>query len=286
MNDMTEEEKLMREEVAREVFGGEPATESVVAEPEQQEDVVEDTVVEDPWTGVNPALRQTLESLQSRIGDIDTLHTRLKQAESRIGGAERRLYEARQQAELRPTAEQVKKAEKDTEKWEALKEDFPEWAEALDNTRSELTAKTAELAGRIPDVEKLKGRIDQDIEAKVDQVRKEMAIEAVRAIHEDLDDIKISSQFKSWVYTQPKDVVEKLNSWKPADAIKVLNSYKKFLSEKPSPKSITQERQQRLESAAADNRKTNKPIKTKSLDDMTDDEYRAHVAKEIFKRKD
>jgi chromosome segregation ATPase len=280
----TEEERLMREEVGREVFGGEAPVEEI-DESRESESEAEETEV-DQWTGVAPALRQTLESLQARMADLDTLNSRLKQAESRIGGAERRLHEAKvaaQQVDDKPSAEQVKKAAQTAEKWQSLKEDFPEWADVLDETRSELTAKTAELAGKIPDVESIRGSINEEVEAKVDAVRKEMAIEAVRAIHDDLDEIKASPQFIDWVKKQPQDIVAKLGSWKPSDAIKVLNSYKAYLGDKKSPKSISQERQNRLESAAADNRKTGKPIKQKSLDDMSDDEYRRHVAREIFK---
>jgi chromosome segregation ATPase len=278
----TEEERLMREEVGREVFGGEAPVDEI---DESLEPEAEETET-DQWTGVAPALRQTLESLQARMADLDTLNSRLKQAESRIGGAERRLHEAKvaaQQVEDKPSAEQVKKAAQTAEKWQSLKEDFPEWADVLDETRTELTAKTAELAGKIPDVESIRGSINEEVEAKVDAVRKEMAIEAVRAIHDDLDEIKASPQFIDWVKKQPQDIVAKLGSWKPSDAIKVLNSYKAYLGDKKSPKSISQERQNRLESAAADNRKTGKPIKQKSLDDMSDDEYRRHVAREIFK---
>jgi len=279
--EMQEEERLLREEVAREVFGGEAIEEEVEVDEQEEAD-------EDPWTGVNPALRQTLESLQSRLSDIDVLNTRLKQAESRIGGAERRLHEAKVAAEKvveAPSAEQIAKAAKSEEKMNALKEDFPEWGDVLEETKNELTAQTAELAKKIPDVEALRGSLNQEVEARVDAVRKEMAIEAVRAIHEDLDEIKVSPQFIDWVNKQPPETVAKLGSWKPSDAIKVLNSYKDFLANKKSPKTIAEERQQRLESAAADNRKNGKPIKTKSLDDMTDEEYRAYVAKQIFNKR-
>ena len=281
--EMQEDERLMREEVAREVFGGEKDD---VDDLETDETV--ETTDDDPWAGVNPVLRQTLESLQSRLGDIDTINTRLKQAESRIGGAERRLHEARIAAEKvsdAPTAEQLDKASRSAEKMTLLKEEFPEWADVLEDTRNELTGKTAELERRIPDVEALRGSINEELESRVDAVRKEMAIEAVRAVHEDLDEIKTSPLFADWVNKQPPDITEKLGSWKPSDAIKVLNSYKDFVANKRPTKTIAAERQQRLESAAADNRKNGKPIKTKSLDDMTDEEYRAYVARQIFHKR-
>lgn len=281
--EMQEDERLMREEVAREVFGGEKDD---VDDLETDETV--ETTDDDPWAGVNPVLRQTLESLQSRLGDIDTINTRLKQAESRIGGAERRLHEARIAAERvsdAPTAEQLDKASRSAEKMTLLKEEFPEWADVLEDTRNELTGKTAELERRIPDVEALRGSINEELESRVDAVRKEMAIEAVRAVHEDLDEIKTSPLFADWVNKQPPDITEKLGSWKPSDAIKVLNSYKDFVANKRPTKTIAAERQQRLESAAADNRKNGKPIKTKSLDDMTDEEYRAYVARQIFHKR-
>jgi chromosome segregation ATPase len=281
--EMQEDERLMREEVAREVFGGEKDD---VDDLETDETV--ETTDDDPWAGVNPVLRKTLESLQSRLGDIDTINTRLKQAESRIGGAERRLHEARIAAEKvsdAPTAEQLDKASRSAEKMTLLKEEFPEWADVLEDTRNELTGKTAELERRIPDVEALRGSINEELESRVDAVRKEMAIEAVRAVHEDLDEIKTSPLFADWVNKQPPDITEKLGSWKPSDAIKVLNSYKDFVANKRPTKTIAAERQQRLESAAADNRKNGKPIKTKSLDDMTDEEYRAYVARQIFHKR-
>ena len=60
MFEMSEEERTMRDEVFSEVFEGK--------EPEIIEEEVVEEKPEDPWTGVNPALRQTLESLQSRMG--------------------------------------------------------------------------------------------------------------------------------------------------------------------------------------------------------------------------
>jgi len=279
MNEMPEEERLMREEVAREVYGGEATVDDQV----ENEVVEEKEEVVDAWAGVNPALRQTLESLQSRISDLDVINNRLKQAESRVGGMERRIHEVTKPVEKTAEKEAVKALES-TEAWKSLDDYDPDLVEPIRKALiNEITGKVAEIEGRIPDIGKIRGELQETFEAKVEAVRQEMAIEAVRAVHEDLDEIKTSPQFIDWATKLPPEKVAKLGSWKPIDAIKMLNEYKSFRDQKSSVKDIAAERERRLNSAAADNRKSGKPIKTKSEDDMTEAEYRAYIAKQIYK---
>lgn len=284
MYEMSEEEKAIRDEVSREVWDGEQPVEQEGVE-EVVEEKVEEEKPEDPWTGVNPALRQTLESLQSRIADLDTINTRLKQAEKRIGGAEGRLHEIKQSVVAQPTPEQVQKASESNQAWEALKEDFPEYAQALDSVRTELTEKTAELNGKIPDVEKLREAMHGEFESRLDSISKAMEVKLVKMKHRDLDQIKVRDDFKAFIAALPPDKKMKANSWNSEDVIEILDEFKELVEKKKSPAAIAAERKQRLESAAADNRDTRKPTKQKSLDDMTEEELRRHIFEQEFKEK-
>jgi hypothetical protein len=279
--EMSEEERTMRAEVAREVFDGEM--------PEEVEEVAEEVVAEDepkeedPWAGVNPTLRQTLESIQARIGDLDVINGRLKQAESRIGGLNNQFHEVKQKVVSQPTPEQVQKAAESDQAWKDLEEDFPEYAKALANVRNELTEKTAELGGRIPDPEKFKAQMDEEVEARIETIRRQMETKLVKMAHKDLDQIKVSPDFKAFVQALPPDKQSKLNSWNSEDAIEILDLYKSERDSKKNPAAIVADRAKRLESAAADNRTSRKPAKTKSMDDMTEEELRRYIFSQEFK---
>ena len=277
-----EEERQIRDEIAREVFGGEEPVEEVAEETEEV--IVEEEKVEaDPWAGVNPTLRQTLESLQTRMSDLDVINNRLKQAESRIGGLNNKFHEVKQTVAAPPTPEQVQKASEDKKAWDGLKEDFPEYAKALESMRSELTEKTAELNGRIPDAEKLRALLEEGFEEKLVTVHRQMETKLVRMAHKDLDQIKVSPDFKAFVVALPPDKQPKLNSWNSEDAIEILDLYKEQRDKKANPVKIAEERAKRLESAAVDNRTPRKPVKTKSMDDMQEDELRKTIFNQVFK---
>ena len=276
-----EEERQIRDEVAREVFGGEEPVEAV--EEIVESPVEEETVEADPWAGVNPTLRQTLESLQTRMSDLDVINNRLKQAESRIGGLNNKFHEVKQTVVVPPTAEQVQKASEDKKAWDDLKEDFPEYAKALEAMRTELTEKTAELNGRIPDAEKLRALLEEGFEEKLVTVHRQMETKLVKMAHKDLDQIKASPDFKAFVVALPPDKQSKLNSWNSEDAIEILDLYKEQRDKKANPAKIAEERAKRLESAAVDNRTSRKPTKTKSMDDMTEEELRRYIFQQEFK---
>ena len=277
-----EEERQIRDEIAREVFGGEEPVEEVAEETEEVI-VKEEKVEADPWAGVNPTLRQTLESLQTRMSDLDVINNRLKQAESRIGGLNNKFHEVKQTVAAPPTPEQVQKASEDKKAWDDLKEDFPEYAKALESMRSELTEKTAELNGRIPDAEALKAAMQETFEEKLVTVHRQMETKLVRMAHKDLDQIKVSPDFKAFVVALPPDKQSKLNSWNSEDAIEILDLYKEQRDKKANPAKIAEERAKRLESAAVDNRTPRKPVKTKSMDDMQEDELRKTIFNQVFK---
>jgi hypothetical protein len=97
-------------------------------------------------------------------------------------------------------------------------------------------------------------------------------------------------EFKTWLSSQNLEMQEKYGSWDAMDGIYVLDSY---VASKPKEKEKAQEelpdiiaqRQERLESASVDTRRGSKPTKQKNEADMTEDELRAHYAKEIWSKK-
>ena len=277
MNEMPEEERLMREEVAREVYGGEATVDDQV----ENEVVEEKEEVVDAWAGVNPALRQTLESLQSRISDLDVINNRLKQAESRVGGMERRIHEVTKPVEKTAEKEAVKALES-TEAWKSLDDYDPDLVEPIRKALiNEITSKIAEIEGRIPDV----GKVKEDFESKLDEITKKVEIRMVDRAHKDWREIVKTDEYHTFLSQLPPQEAAKANSWSADDAIDLIDKFKEHRSSKKSVSDIAAERERRLNSAAADNRKSGKPIKTKSEDDMTDDEYRAYVAKQIFNKR-
>ncbi|NCC59141.1 MAG: hypothetical protein EOM17_16240, partial [Synergistales bacterium] len=126
---MTEaEEKALRESAYNDEREPE-VTPPPEAEPEPKQETVED----DPWAGVPPALREQIQSISDRVGAIDNLDYRLKQTERRLGSVQNEFYAAQKAAKEQPdgpTPEQLEKASKSQKKWDEMKEEFPDIADA------------------------------------------------------------------------------------------------------------------------------------------------------------
>jgi hypothetical protein len=164
LEQMTQEEIDMRAEVANEVFGdgGDNSTVDSQQRSDQtsratddvdlnqsQQDSVDDDPPPDPWEGVNPALRQTIEAMNQRLQIIDNLQTRVKQAESRVGSLQNQITNGKQAARTvddAPSKADIEAAAKSDKAWEELKEEFPEWGQAIDGR---LAAERAEISKKM-----------------------------------------------------------------------------------------------------------------------------------------
>jgi hypothetical protein len=242
----------------------------------------------DPYEGLHPAIRAKLESqdqllerlrkAEGHIGGLTSEHKRIKDELAAAKAAATAVKEA-------PTQAQVAKAQVSTEKWDQLKTDFPEWADALE----ERLGATAQ-----PDLEGLRSQIRDELTPELTtrisaQLKAEIAAETegrlVNIAHRGWKDTVKTPEFVQWYETQPADVKALGGSSTAEDAITLLDAYKAQAAAKPSAQQIKQQRQQRMQEAATVARGNQVGAPVKSTDDMSAEEYWAHLARQDAAKK-
>lgn len=266
-----DETKAYREQVASEIWDEE---ETVEAKPEPKEKEPEtpkeprkeaepakkEDPPEDPWAGVSPALKDTLENISFRV----------KQTESRIGSIQNEMHAAKQVAEQTkeaPSEKQIKEAGESQEEWEGLKEEFPAWSKAIDNR---LAANSAEIAGKLPDIQGLKESFSQELEKRT-----------VSFYHKDWKATVGGKEYQDWLALQIDEIKAKTNSPHAVDAIYVLDKFTESKNSKKSPGEIAADRKKRLEKSQS-LETSHKEKVPKSESDMPEAELRSKIAKEVW----
>jgi len=223
-------------------------------------------------------LKEISKALNMLTSTVSVMENRLKQTESRIGGINNQLHEAKKVAKevkSSPSSKQIDTAAKTIEGWQDLQRNFPEWADAFESklatTREDLVSK-----------EEL-----EDLRKEMQHVSKnDMAIEErlVGIIHPNFRDIVRSTEYSEWLENQDAKIITKARIGKTAEeAIDVLNRFKAYQEAKNVPNDTVKKDKQksRLEESVVVNKqsKSAKPI----LDeDMSEEEYRRKIAEELF----
>ena len=274
-----EAQQLWNEEAAKLDADDQSADQQMATAPEdsllEDEPIAEEAAPseepEDPLAGLSDVVRAKL----AQIDELATANAQLlhhvKTAEGRVAAMQREFQQARvaqQQVapQEAPSQGQIVNAAKNPEKWEQLKEDFPEWAGAMEEY----------VASKLGSVQSQQGFDPQQVAAfvqqQVDQTKAEMrqAIEEARVDgkYENWKDTVNTLEFTQWFTVQPPDVRALANSDSARDAIRMLDMFHE--TKKRSASDIKQERGQRLAAAA-----TTRPGQTpppKSLDDMSPEE--------------
>lgn len=238
---------------------------------------------DDPYAGMHPTIRAKLEAQ-------DLLADRLRKAEGHIGGlssenkrintelaAAKAAAAAVRQA---PSQTQVAKAQVSTEKWDQLKTDFPEWADALE----ERLGSNAQ-----PDLEGLRNQIREELTPQITndistRLKAEIAAETegrlVNIAHRGWKDTVKTPDFQTWYGQQPQHVQALGASPTAEDAITLLDHYRSQTAGKPNAATIKASRQQRMQEAATLAKGNSSMTPVKSTDDMSPEEYWAHLARQ------
>ena len=272
--DENREEQEYREQLAAELWeGGERAEfqEEQQAEPEAAPEA-------DPWEGVPAALKQTLEALQSKVSAIDTIGNEVKQWSGRVGAIQRELQLQRNAAEQAaktvseaPTKQQMAEAAQDDEAWSELKDEFPEWADALEKRTGKLEKKFSEQ------IESLRQQQPQAMDLSA--LRREYDQKLLAVKHPSWQQLVASPEYNEWLNKQPQDVRQK--ALESTDALECIEVLDQFTAAKSPVKDVVDKRKERLASSVSAP-SGGRPVRSKSIDDMTPEEYREHVAKQIW----
>ena len=274
-----EAQQLWDEEAAKLDADDQSANQQMATAPEDSlledepiaEEAAPDVEPEDPLAGLSDVVRAKL----AQIDELATANAQLlhhvKTAEGRVAAMQREFQQARvaqQQVapQEAPSQGQIANAAKNPEKWEQLKEDFPEWAGAMEEY----------VASKLGSVQSQQGLDPQQVAAfvqqQVDQTKAEMrqAIEEARVDgkYENWKDTVNTLEFTQWFTVQSPETRALANSDSARDAIRMLDLFHE--TKKRSASDIKQERGQRLAAAA-----TTRPGQTpppKTLDDMSPEE--------------
>jgi hypothetical protein len=215
------------------------------------------------------ALMDKISGLETMLGQVTQ---RLRNAEGHIGGLGSQLkqqVQAAQQVTAKggeaPTAGEIRAAQANPEKMDALKRDYPEFADAMESALNErLSALEQRLAAQQP-VQQQPG-IGQE---EISRLRSEMSVE-IR--HPGWQDRVQTPEFVGWLRRQPREVQMLAASESPQDAVRLLDLHSEAST------SVTSQRTQRLASAAAiPSGRSGSNTRAKAVEDMTPQEYWAYL---------
>lgn len=208
------------------------------------EDATETALAVDP-------LQQRLEELTATNNQ---LLERMRKTEGHIGGLTSELNRTKeklaagitssQSSMVAPTDTQMAAAAQNPEKWERLKEDFPEWADGV----------AAYLDSRLPakggvDQEQINSLVNERVQQQVTTIEagfnKRLVELEVELSHKGWKDTINKPAFSEWAQHQAPEVMKLFYSDVPADAIRMLDLYQEATKAK-SATDVQQTRQTRL----------------------------------------
>lgn len=237
-----------------------------------------------------PDLRKELAEARQKLAEVDQLKELVNQLKRHVGSAEGRVAAMQREMDVAknaakavdqaPSAAQIADAKVSPEKWEALKADFPDWAEAtealLDARLAGLTPQQTQgltteqvndlVANRVQEVEQRAQRLIE--EAKIDGKYENWR-----------DDVK-STEFMNWFNAQDDSIKTLASSTKGRDVIHVLDLWNKA---KAAPVEQVKESRAAKLAAAATTKPGGAPV-SKSVDQMSPEELWNYEAKLAEKR--
>ena len=215
--------------------------------------------------------------LLDKITGLETMLSqvtqRLRNAEGHIGGLGSQLKQQLQTAQqvtatggAAPSASEIREAQTSPAKMEALKKDYPEFAEAMESALNErLSMLEQQIRQAQQTVQQQPGVSPQEIQ----RLRAEMAVE-IR--HPGWQDRVQTPEFVGWLQRQPREVQMLAASDSPQDAVRLLDLHGE------ATKAVTSQRTQRLSAAAAiPSGRSGAPTRSKAIEDMTPEEYWSYL---------
>jgi len=290
-NELSQEEALQAwNEEAKKLDAGDdtPAFEAQGTVPETPQDIIEPQATApateqpvDPLADLPEPVRQAL----AKITELETANAQLlhhvKTAEGRVAAMQREFQQARQASATvgtndAPSQGQVAAAAKNPEKWEQLKQDFPEWASAMEEyVGSKLNGMASGVqATQVVDY------VQQQLAGERENLRAAIEEAKVEGKYEDWRDTINTPDFAQWFAIQPSQVKALADSPNGRDAIKMLDMFNSVRA-KPAG-NIKQERGARLAAAATTRPGTTPPPRT--LDDLSPEELWNYEAKKREKQ--
>jgi len=260
-------EELDREDAGQEASGdqpqdeGQPApstTEQPAGRPANEAPrVIAGSPLSDEDRALLRQIPEVMNLVKSTVGRVGSLQSEL----AKIGKAS-----AAQAPGPAPTGTAIDAAARSPEKWEALKKDFPDWAEGVEAYVSSRTPSAAPQPA--VDVDAIKTEVANEFEAK----RREDALEVVAIFDADWQKKAGTPEFRQWIDAQSPEYRQRaLNTWKASEILATVRAFD--ASRKPAAPAAPNPR---LRGATIPNG-TARVNLSKPVEEMTPQEYWAHL---------
>lgn len=220
-------------------------------------------------------LEGQVRNVNGHIGGLNHGQQQLREMMTAAGTAAAKVKEA-------PTQAQVAEAMTNPAEWDALREDFPEWATA---TEKLLDARLSGLQQKAPAIDP--AAIDRIVEERVAKQAATVRLEVIDShldaiIDGDWNATVKTEQFGKWLDAQPDDVKALAESSRLTDAAKMLRLFDKSRSSNQTQQIIDQ-RKAKLDGATTV-KSGMRTTKSKAPDDMTPQELWNYEAAQREKR--
>ena len=270
-NQLSSEEvqKLWDQEASKLVAGGETPTTELLADAPETPQITEPEI-EDPLAGLSPMVRAKLAQIDDLAKSNAQLQHHVLSAEGRLATMQREAQQARE-AQASPTQTAIVSAAKNPEKWDQLKQDFPEWAGAMEEFVASKIG--GQPQGLTP--EQVTGYVQQQVAQTRAEMGRLMEEARIEGKYENWRDTVNTTEFAQWFTVQSPDTRALADSSAARDAIRMLDMFNS--SRSVSATDIKQERGARL--AAAATTRTGQTPPPKTLGDMSPTEMWNYEAK-------
>lgn len=242
----------------------------------------------DPYEGLSPALKARLEkidTLEQQVSQIPQLIQHVKTADGRVAAMQREMDVAKNAAKAAntaPTAAQIAAASGSLEKWDSLKTDFPEWADATEQFVKASLADIKPQQTQGLDPKQVEDLVEQRMQAMRAETTKVVEEAKVEGKHPNWRDDINTDAFVQWFGKQPPEVKALADSVKGRDAIRMLDL---FHESKAKPvETVKADRANKLAAAVSSKPGAVAVTTTKTVDDMSPSELWEYERKRAAKK--
>ena len=260
--------------------GDTSASDSLAAAPETPQDLdleqaqIETEQPEDPLAGLSLTVRAKLAQIDDLAQANAQLLHHVKTTEGRVAAMQREAQQARQAAmQDAPTQTAISSAAKNPEKWEQLKQDFPEWAGAMEEYVASKIGMPSQQQSLSP--EAVAQFVQQEVANTKAEMGRLMEEARIEGKYENWRETINTTEFAQWFTVQNPQTRALADSPIAKDAIKMLDLFS--AAQTRSAGDIKQERGARL--AAAATTRTGQTPPPKTLGDMSPAELWNYEAK-------
>ena len=245
-------------------------------EDEPQEDEPQENEEEFDPKSLARAIAQLDSNFKSQLRDLNGKFGGLNQ---QIGTLKSEVAAAKVTAvsDDAPSKNQIDNASQNLTKWNQLKDDFPEWAEAIEQRFSSQPKQAAPVAKP--------AEVETKADTRIDDMALQLETMRTKERHPDFDSVVKSDGFKVFMAGLPVRLQELASSPKAEDAIFLLDHYKSTAGLKTSQQ-VVAERQGKLRNAVSPVRGQATPRRAiVSLDDMSEEQLFNYYADQEEKRR-